>query len=245
MVEKQMSVYDHINELRKKIVIVVGVFILSLIGSLFIAKPLINLMQSEVTKEVTLNAFRLTDPIKIYMEIAFILAIIVTLPMALYQLWSFVSPGLYEKERNVTLMYIPISVLLFLGGISFSYFIVFPFLLDFMGRLASDLGIAEVYGINEYFSFLLQIVLPFGFLFQLPVIVMFFTRLGIVTPQFLVQVRKLAYFVLLVVGGLITPPEILSHLMVTIPLILLYEVSIIISRVAYRKSQQASDEHHE
>jgi sec-independent protein translocase protein TatC len=245
MEERQMSVYDHINELRKKIIIVVGFFIVSLIGGLFLAKPLIKLMQVEVAKEITLNAFRLTDPIKIYMEIAFILAVIVTVPLALYQLWSFVSPGLYEKERKVTLMYIPVSVLLFLVGISFSYFIVFPFIIEFMGRLATDLGIVEVYGINEYFSFLLQIVLPFGFLFQLPVIIMFFTRLGIVTPMFLSSVRRYAYFVLLVVGGLITPPEVLSHIMVTIPLILLYEVSIVISKVAYRKSQEVAEKHHD
>jgi sec-independent protein translocase protein TatC len=135
--------------------------------------------------------------------------------------------------------------MLFLVGISFSYFIVFPFIIEFMGRLAADLGIAEVYGINEYFSFLLQIVLPFGFLFQLPVIIMFFTRLGIVTPMFLSSVRRYAYFLLLVVGGLITPPEVLSHIMVTIPLILLYEVSIVISKVAYRKSQEVAEKHHD
>jgi sec-independent protein translocase protein TatC len=245
MEERQMSVYDHIDELRKKIIVVVGFFIVSLIGGLFLAKPLIKLMQVEVAQEITLNAFRLTDPIKIYMEIAFILAVIVTVPLALYQLWSFVSPGLYEKERKVTLMYIPVSVMLFLLGISFSYFIVFPFIIEFMGRLATELGIAEVYGINEYFSFLLQIVLPFGFLFQLPVIIMFFTRLGIITPMFLSTVRRYAYFVLLVVGGLITPPEVLSHIMVTIPLILLYEVSIVISKIAYRKSQAEAEKHHE
>ncbi|OZM55808.1 twin-arginine translocase subunit TatC [Lottiidibacillus patelloidae] len=245
MEERQMSVYDHIDELRKKIIVVVGFFIVSLIGGLFLAKPLIKLMQVEVAKEITLNAFRLTDPIKIYMEIAFILAVVVTVPLALYQLWSFVSPGLYERERKVTLMYIPVSVILFLVGISFSYFIVFPFIIEFMGRLATDLGIAEVYGINEYFSFLLQIVLPFGFLFQLPVIIMFFTRLGIVTPMFLSSVRRYAYFVLLVVGGLITPPEVLSHIMVTIPLILLYEVSIVISKIAYRKSQAEAEKHHD
>jgi sec-independent protein translocase protein TatC len=245
MEERQMSVYDHINELRKKIMIVVIFFIFSLIGSLIAAKPLIKLMQVEVAQEITLNAFRLTDPIKIYMEVAFILAIILTVPVALFQLWSFISPGLYEKERKVTLMYIPISVILFLIGISFSYFIIFPFLIEFMGRLAAELGIMEVYGINEYFSFLLQIVLPFGFLFQLPVIIMFFTRLGLVTPMFLRSVRKIAYFVLLIVGGLITPPELMSHIMVTIPLILLYEVSIVISKFAYRRSQASAEKHHE
>jgi sec-independent protein translocase protein TatC len=108
-----------------------------------------------------------------------------------------------------------------------------------MSRLADRLDINQVIGINEYFQFLFQLTLPFGLLFQMPVIVMFLTRLGIITPDFLVRVRKFAYFILLVVGAFITPPELLSHLMVTVPLLLLYEISIIISRFAYRKAKQA------
>ncbi|MGB8000896.1 MAG: twin-arginine translocase subunit TatC, partial [Anaerobacillus sp.] len=90
-----------------------------------------------------------------------------------------------------------------------------------------------------YFSFLFQLTLPFGFVFQLPVIVLFFTRLGMLNPAMLVQIRKYAYFVLLVIAGMITPPEIISHLMVTVPLLLLYEFSIIVSRYGYRKRLQA------
>ncbi|WP_078543032.1 twin-arginine translocase subunit TatC [Litchfieldia alkalitelluris] len=240
MTEKEMSIYDHIGELRKRLIFVVVFFFFAAIGGFFLAEPtIVFLQQAEEAKELTMNAFRLTDPIKIYMQFAFVIAFIITSPLILFQLWAFVSPGLYEKERKVTLSYIPISVGLFLLGLSFSYFILFPFVVNFMGRLAERLDIQQVIGINEYFQFLLQLTLPFGFLFQLPVVIMFLTRLGIVTPMFLVQVRKYAYFILLVIGGLITPPELLSHLMVTIPLLGLYEVSILVSRGAYRKAKQA------
>ncbi|WP_404447333.1 twin-arginine translocase subunit TatC [Sutcliffiella horikoshii] len=241
MLDREMSVYDHIGELRKRIIITASFFFVSAIGGFFLAEPIIvYLQQTDEAKELTMNAFRMTDPIKIFMQFAFLIAFIITFPITLYQLWAFISPGLLEKERRVTLSYIPISIFLFLSGLAFSYFILFPFVVDFMGRLADRLEINQVIGINEYFQFLFQLTLPFGILFQMPVIVMFLTRLGLITPSFLVEIRKFAYFSLLVVGGLITPPELISHLMVTVPLFILYEISIVISRVSYRKAQKAA-----
>ncbi|MBE4906548.1 twin-arginine translocase subunit TatC [Bacillus luteolus] len=240
MTEKEMSVYDHIGELRKRLIYIVVFFFLAMVGGFFLAEPIIVYLQhADEAKELTMNSFRPADPIKIYMQFAFIIAFVITSPIILYQLWAFISPGLYEKERKVTLSYIPISVFLFLVGISFSYFILFPFVFDFMGRLADRLDINQVIGINEYFQFLFQLTLPFGLLFQMPVVIMFLTRLGIVTPMFLVKVRKYAYFVLLVIGAFITPPELLSHMMVTLPLFGLYEISILVSKGAYRKAKKA------
>lgn len=233
---KEMSIYDHIGELRKRIIIVAVFFVIATIGGFFLAEPIIVfLQQADEAKELTMNAFSLTDPIKIYMQFAFLLALIITAPVILYQLWSFISPGLYEKERRVTLSYIPISVILFIGGIAFSYFILFPFVIDFMTRISERLTVNQVIGINEYFQFLFKITIPFGILFQLPVVVMFLTRLGIVTPMFLAKIRKYAYFVLLVIAAFITPPELISHLMVTIPMFILYEISIFISKLTYKK----------
>jgi sec-independent protein translocase protein TatC len=240
MNEKEMSIYDHIGELRKRLIILVVFFFCAMVGSFFLAEPtIVYLQQADEAKELTMNAFRLTDPIKIYMQFAFIIAFIITSPVMLFQLWAFISPGLLERERKVTLSYIPISVLLFLIGLSFSYFILFPFVVEFMGRLSERLDINQVIGINEYFQFLIQLTLPFGFLFQLPVVIMFLTRLGIVTPMFLISSRKYAYFILLVIAAFITPPEIISHLMVSVPLFGLYEISIIVSKGAYRKVKQA------
>ncbi|MCY8310762.1 twin-arginine translocase subunit TatC [Bacillus vallismortis] len=237
----QMSLLEHIAELRKRLLVVALAFVVFFIAGFFLAKPIIvYLQETDEAKELTLNAFNLTDPLFVFMQFAFIIGIVLTSPVILYQLWAFVSPGLYEKERKVTLSYIPISVLLFLAGLSFSYYILFPFVVDFMKRISQDLNVNQVIGINEYFHFLLQLTIPFGLLFQMPVILMFLTRLGIVTPMFLAKVRKYAYFVLLVIAALITPPELLSHMMVTVPLLILYEISILISRGAYRKAQQSS-----
>ncbi|MFZ2463422.1 MAG: twin-arginine translocase subunit TatC [Caldibacillus thermoamylovorans] len=239
MEKNELTVIEHFVELRRRLVFIVVFFLLAMIGSFFLAEPLIvYLQQTDEAASLELNAFRLTDPLKIYMQIAFIIACVITSPFVLYQLWAFISPGLYEKEKKITLAYIPVSVFLFLSGISFSYFVLFPFIVRFMNQLGDRMEINQVIGINEYFHFLLQITLPFGLLFQLPVIILFLTRLGIITPDFLSRVRKYAYFILLVIGALITPPDVLSHMMVTLPLLLLYEVSIWISKLAYRKKMK-------
>jgi sec-independent protein translocase protein TatC len=236
MNDKEMSVYEHLGELRKRLIIVLVFFGVAMIASFFFVEPVILYLQkADEAKELTMNAFRLTDPIKIYMQFAFVIALILTAPVLLYQIWAFVSPGLYERERKVTLSYIPLSLFLFFCGVGFAYFVLFPFVVRFMQSLASDLGINQVIGINEYFEFLLQLVLPFGVLFQLPVIVMFLTRLGLITPMLLSKGRRYAYLLLLIVAAVITPPDVMSQLIVMIPLSILYEISIWISKIAYRK----------
>ncbi|NEU32173.1 twin-arginine translocase subunit TatC [bacterium LRH843] len=246
MEQRDMSVMDHIVELRQRIIITLVFFTIAFIAGFFLAAPLITYLQSTPTaQDLPMNAFKMTDPIRIFMTFAFASALILTFPLILYQLWAFVRPGLHENEQRATLAYIPLAFLLFLTGISFSYFVLFPFIIQFMGNLAGKLGITEQYGINEYFSFLFQVTLPFGFLFQLPVVVMFFTRLGLLTPMFLSQVRKYGYFILLVIAGMITPPDVVSHMLVTVPLLLLYEFSIWVSHLTYRKVQKAQREREE
>lgn len=246
MEQRDMSVMEHIVELRRRIVIALIFFTVALIAGFFLAKPLIMYLQSTPTaQDLPMNAFKMTDPIRIFMTFAVSIGFIFTFPVIMYQLWAFIRPGLHEKEQKATLAYIPFAFILFLTGLSFAYFVLFPYIIQFMGNLAGSLGITEQYGVNEYFTFLFQITLPFGILFQLPVVVMFLTRLGIITPSFLSQVRKIAYFVLLVLAGFITPPEIISHLMVTVPMLLLYEFSIWVSYLTYRKVQKAEEEREE
>ena len=241
--EKSMTIYDHLGELRTRIIWSFLAFIIFLVAGFFFAKPVIVYLQSDpIAKDIQMNAFHLTDPLNVYVSFAFFIGLVLAAPVVLYQLWAFISPGLYENERRVTLMYIPISFFLFLGGLAFSYFILFPLVVSFMGNVATSLSVEGEYGIQEYFSFLFNITIPFGFLFQFPVLIMFLTRLGIVTPDFLKKIRKIAYFAILIVAGMIAPPELMSHLMVTLPLLILYEISILISKTAYKKRIKAEME---
>lgn len=240
MNEKDLTVVEHIDEIRKRLMVIVVFFVLAIVGSFFLAEPLIHFLQySEEAKSLTLNAFTITDPIMIYLKVIIFIALVIISPVVLYQLWGFVSPGLHETERKATLSYIPFTFFLFVGGILFSYKILFPYVINFMMLLSEDLGINQVIGINEYFNFLFQITLPFGIIFQLPIVLLFLTRLGLVTPMMMVRVRKYAYFVLFVIAAFITPPDIFSHLIVTVPLFMLYEFSVMISRMGYKKFLKA------
>lgn len=243
MNNNELTIIEHIEELRKRLYIVAVFFVISVVGSFFLAEPLIHFLQfSDEAKQLQLHSFKVTDPVKVYFQVIFILSVIITSPIILYQIWSFISPGLYEKERRVTLSYIPYSVLLFLGGVVFSYEVLFPYIIKFMMQMSVELDVQQTIGINEYFQFLMQITLPFGVIFQLPIVVLFLTRLGIITPMMLAKVRKYAYFILLVIAAIITPPDIMSHMFVTLPLCILYEISILISRAGYRKYLRAEQQ---
>ncbi|WEG12504.1 twin-arginine translocase subunit TatC [Pullulanibacillus sp. KACC 23026] len=246
MQDTSMSVTEHLEELRKRLIVSAIGFAVSFGIGFFLAKPLIIYLQHiKAADHIQMNYFRVTDPFNIYMQMAFVIGIILVSPLLLYQLWAFVSPGLYKNERRVTLSYIPIMIVLFLAGVAFSFYVLFPYVLHFMGTLSSSLHITSVIGINEYFHFLIQITLPFGLVFELPVLVMFLTRLGIITPFFLTKIRKYAYFVLLVVAGLITPPDVMSQLIVMVPLVILYEISVLISRYTFNQSLKRMASHDE
>ncbi|MGE7920448.1 twin-arginine translocase subunit TatC [Viridibacillus sp. NPDC093762] len=243
MNNNELTIIEHIEELRKRLYIVAVFFVISVVGSFFLAEPLIHFLQfSDEAKQLQLHSFKVTDPVKVYFQVIFILSVIITSPIILYQIWSFISPGLYEKERRVTLSYIPYSVLLFLGGVVFSYEVLFPYIIKFMMQMSVQLDVQQTIGINEYFQFLMQITLPFGVIFQLPIVILFLTRLGLITPMMLAKVRKYAYFILLTVAAIITPPDIMSHMFVTLPLCILYEISILISRAGYRKYLRAEQQ---
>ncbi|CAM3296504.1 twin-arginine translocase subunit TatC [Filibacter tadaridae] len=243
MIEKNLTVIEHIDEIRKRLMIIVVFFVVAVVGSFFLAKPLIQFLQYDgEARNITLNAFNVLDPIMIYVKVIVFIAFIIISPVLMYQLWAFISPGLHETERKATRNYIPFTFLLFVGGIAFSYFVLLPYVLKFMMNLSSELDITQTIGIDEYFSFLFQILIPFGFIFQLPIVLLFLTRLGILNPKTLVKVRKYAYFVLFVIAAFITPPDLFSHLFVTVPLFALYELSIFISRFGYRKYLKAEQQ---
>ncbi|WP_040225157.1 twin-arginine translocase subunit TatC [Bhargavaea cecembensis] len=240
MNDKQLSIIEHIEELRKRLMIIVVFFVIAIIGGFFLASPIIQFLQnSDEAKHFTLNAFNVADPMFIYLKVIIFIALVLISPVILYQLWAFISPGLNETERRVTLSYIPFAFVLFIAGISFSYFVLFPYLISFMTNLSENLDIQQTIGVNEYFNFLFQITLPFGLVFQLPVVLLFFSRLGILDPALLVKFRKYAYFGLFVLAAFITPPDLFSHLFTTVPLLILYEISVFISRVGHRKYLKA------
>jgi sec-independent protein translocase protein TatC len=234
--EQQLTLVEHLTELRKRLIIVASTFILSLALGFWLApKTLTFLKQQPTAAHVEWNVFGYTDGLMIYVKCALILAILITLPIALHQIWLFVRPGLNENEVKGTGYFIPVSFLLFLLGISFSYYILFPLMLNFMSNINDSIGALETYGMQQYFTFMFNLVIPVGIVFELPVIILFLTKLGIITPDRLRKMRKISYFVLVVVGVSITPPDFISDFIIVVPLLLLFEISILVSSWSYKK----------
>jgi sec-independent protein translocase protein TatC len=232
MEEKAFQLVDHLEELRKRIIFILVAFFISLISAfVFVDKIYTFLVRDLPTKLAILGP---SDILWVYLKIASIFALAITIPFAAYQVWLFVRPALNERERKVTLAYIPALFLLFIAGISFGYFVLFPIILKFLVSLAGDL-FEMFYTTEKYFQFMMQMTLPFGFLFEIPVVIMFLTSIGIINPYVLQKSRKYAYFILIVISILITPPDFLSDVLVIIPLILLYECSVILSKFVFRR----------
>jgi sec-independent protein translocase protein TatC len=237
-----MPFLEHLGELRKRIIWSLVVFILALIAGLIAAEPLVHFLKNaEPALGIEWNVFSPWDSITIYMKVAFIIALTISLPFIMYQLWSFVKPGLKEQERTATIKYIPLALLFFLTGLAFAYFVVFPLAFHFTESVTLYLGLTQTYGIAQYFSFMFNILLPVSLLFEMPVLVMFLTKLGILNPERLRAARKISYLILVIVATMITPPDLISDLLVGVPLILLYEMSVWLSSIVYRKKRLPSD----
>ncbi|MDQ0722143.1 sec-independent protein translocase protein TatC [Paenibacillus sp. W4I10] len=240
---EEMSITEHLSELRKRLIYVLSIFVLGLVAGFFVADPVYQyLTKAESAKGFVLHAFSFWDGIGIYMKIAGLFSLIITLPFTVYQIWKFVSPGLKPRERKATLKYVPYVFLLFLTGMAFSYYVIFPMALAFTTAITEKMGLVETYGMKQYFSFLFGIVLPVSLLFELPLLIMFLTGLRILNPIRLRKMRRVAYFVLIFIAVVITPPDFISDLLVMIPLLLLYEISVLLSAIVYRKQLAADEE---
>ncbi|MCI1590826.1 MULTISPECIES: twin-arginine translocase subunit TatC [Heyndrickxia] len=239
--DQEHVLVSHLTELRKRMIIVIVFFILSLILGFFVSSTILNFIKDQPSAvDIEWNVFGFGDGITIYLKCALIVSVLITLPVALYQTWKFVKPGLTEQEKKGTFIFIPISFFLFILGVVFSYFVLFPMMLQFLTKINQTIGATETYGINQYFKLMFGIIFPISIMFELPVIVIFLTKVGIVNPKFLRKIRKVAYMVLVVIAAAITPPDFVSEILVSIPLLLLFEISIICSSSIYKKKVRDS-----
>ncbi|SFS68711.1 twin-arginine translocase subunit TatC [Paenibacillus sp. BC26] len=242
--EETMTIMSHIMELRSRIWRILAVVLVSLGAGLYVSPKVLRYLKNVPPgSDITWNVFSPWDGIRMYMTIAFVFALAVSLPYILFQLWSFVRRGLHPEERSAALRYVPYSVACFLIGLAFGYLVVFPMSFDFTSKITTSMELVETYGVAQYFGFMFNIVIPLGVAFELPVVVMFLTKIGVLTPHGLNRMRRYAYLVLVIVASLISPPELISHLMVFIPLVILYEISVLLSRVVYgrRRSSAAAE----
>lgn len=238
MEEKDMTLIEHLEELRKRLFITLGSLIVFFIIGSFYAKDLYEFFVKDIEDKLTILGP--TDVLWVYLMIMTVFAVTCTIPVLALQIWLFVKPALRPKEQKVTLTYVPALFFLFIGGLSFGYFVVFPTVMNFLMSLSGEM-FETMFTTEKYFKFLLNMTLPFGILFELPLVIMFLTSMGLINPVFLQKNRKYAYFILVVVGVVVSPPDFISDFLVIVPLLFLYEVSLTLSRWVYRKRLKANE----
>lgn len=229
----EWTLVEHLTDLRKRMIYSLVVLCATFIGSLVFVNRIFNILEHPLGK-IHLAVLGPGDVIQIYFMIAGFSALGLSLPFLLYQIWKFVKPALTPKETKFALTLLPFVFMMFVFGVLFAYFVIFPVLLHFLLRIAEQ-NFQIVMTAERYFSFLTNITLPFGFIFEMPIVLLFLTEVGIITAKSLSKARKYAYFAIVVFASLISPPELISHLSVATPMMALYEMSIILCRLEMKR----------
>jgi len=170
-----------------------------------------------------------------HMWTSFTAGFIVAFPYVIYQVWSFIAPGLYKKERSYGRWFIFVTSLLFITGVLFGYYIISPLSIRFLGSYQVSTVVNNEFDLESYIGLVKTSVLASGLMFELPIIIYFLAKFGLVTPDFLKQNRKYAFVLILILSAIITPPDIASQFIVSIPVVILYELSILITKIIHKK----------
>ena len=189
------------------------------------------------------HPFRLVSPelgaqFSIHVTISIFAGLILAAPYVIYEFWSFVAPALYSKERKYASTAIIVCSMLFFTGVLFGFYLIVPLSIDFLGTYSVSKQVENYISLMSYISTITSIMLATGVTFELPIIVYFLSKLGIITPKFLISYRRHAIVVILIIAAIITPPDVFSQTLVAIPLLLLYEISIVVAKVIYKKREQ-------
>jgi len=243
--EERMPLTSHLEELRTRlmrILIVVGIgfgvcYLFKDWSFRVITKPLVDALPAQGSLIFT----GLPEAFFIHMKIAFFASLLLTAPYILFEIWGFVSPGLYSKEKKYVLPFVFFSTILFAGGVLFGYFIALPPAFSFFVSFSTDF-LKPMISFKEYLGLTLKFLLAFGLSFEMPVFIFFLAKLGIVNAKMLAKQRRYAILIIFIAAAILTPsPDAISQLLMAVPLMLLYEVSIFVARFARRK-KPAPDE---
>jgi len=236
--EDKLPFTAHLEELRKRLIvcfIAIGVGFALSYGfkeKLFdiLTRPLIAAMQ-EGDKLVYTG---LPEAFFAYLKVAFLTGLMLAAPVILYEFWMFVAPGLYQKEKRLLLPFVFLSSFFFVGGALFGYFVVFPFGFQFFLSFSTE-TIRPLPSMKEYLSLASMMLLAFGLVFELPLLITLLSRMGLVSVAFLKKNRKYAVLLSFIIGAILTPPDVITQIMMAVPMIILYEISIIGARIFERK----------
>jgi sec-independent protein translocase protein TatC len=223
---------EHLRELRRRLLVILGFNGAVLIGTWSISERVVGFIERPVLPYIKQLQFdTLTDPFFTHFKAAFYAAIFLSFPLTLFQLWRFVAPGLYARERRIAWPFLLGSYPLFVGGGLFCYSVVYPSALSYLIRF--DPTLVPSLRIGDYVSFTLTLMFIFGLVFELPLVSLLLTRMGLLTPEFLTRNRRYGILAIFIFAGVITPtPDAFTQCLLAGPMLVLYEISVWVSRLA-------------
>lgn len=242
---REYSLMEHLGDLRDRLMrAAIGVFVVS-IGAFAVSGRVLELLKEPVNIAAarlgTVPKFIVIAPAEYFiaqLKAAVVVGIFLSMPWTLYQLWLFVAPGLYKKERQYVLVFVWAGAFFFLFGGAFAYYGAFPGMFKFFLEHTANAGVEMTLSVAEHFSFTLKLLLAFGVVFQAPVIVYVLSMAGIVDPYKLSKFRGVVVVVGFIIGAVLTPPDVLSQTMLAVPLVVLFELGLAASKVALKLRQR-------
>jgi len=241
----QDTFISHLVELRDRLLRAILAVVAVFLCLFYWAKDLYALLAKPLLAALPAGGQMIaTDVVGVFLvpvKVAFLVSFVVALPYVLYQVWAFVAPGLYVHEKRLVLPLVVASSLLFLAGMAFAYFLVFPMVFQFMAGIAPE-GVAWMTDIDKYLSFVLTTFIAFGVTFEVPVVVIVLVRAGIISIEKLKEIRPYVIVGAFVVGAIFTPPDVISQVMLAVPLWLLYELGIVLAPFVGRSTVPGSGE---
>ncbi len=235
-VEDKQTIIQHLDELRKSLIIsVVAIIIASVFAFGFNEQILAFIIQPLSALNESLIVTGVTEAFFVKLKLAFLAGFIIAFPVIFWAIWRFFKPALYENERKYIYIIFPVSIGLFVSGVLFAYFGILRLVLKFFIYIAGA-NLETMFKVDQYVSFVMAFTLPFGLVFELPVIVYFLTRIGIIKHEMLSKNRKYALLIIVILAAALTPgPDPISQIMMAGPVYLLFEISILVSKIADRR----------
>lgn len=237
--DKNASIMEHLNELRTRLIrCVLALLVGMCICFAFFQQQLTDIIMGPfMTLEQEMIYTQFAEGFLFQLKVALLGGVVMASPVIIWQIMRFILPALYSNEKRVFLLMTFFGILLFVGGVCFGYFLVLQPVMQTLIRLAGT-DLTPMITANSYMSFVLGFLIPFGLVFEIPMVVYFLTVVGIITPDLLTKNRKYVLLIVLIVAALLTPPDIVSQLCMAAPMMFLYEVGIQISRFVYKRKMK-------
>ena len=238
---EKMPFTSHLEELRTRLIRIFTAVAVSFVGCYFFKERLFGILtlplKDILPDKGSMIFTSLPEAFFTYLKVSFFAAIFVSSPYILYQVWKFISPGLYEKEKRYMIPFVIFSTAFFVGGAIFAYFVVFPFGFRFFLAFGTEF-IRPMLSLREFLSFSMKVLLAFGIVFELPIFMFFLAKIGLVDSRKLVKNRKYAILLAFVGAAILTPPDVVTQVLMAIPIVILFEISVWIVRKAEGKKEK-------